>query len=117
MIDDNIETTNLKPASEGNNGFKVLPFKRVTPKVTAGNTPDPEIIKFFEKYLEAAKAGKIKFAGLATVDEEGVASTSWEPEDTTPQIISAALGAVNFLNYRFANSAAEGGAYTDKYED
>jgi len=50
---------------------------------------------------------------VAVVDERGVAITTWEPNDSSAEIVTQALGAVAFLNVRFANAANDGGDYTD----
>lgn len=92
----------------------VIPFKPrvVTPEVTPA-TPDAAIVALLEAYLERAKSGKIKFAAIATVDDMGVAISTWEPEQSSPQLITQALGAVAYLNYRFAASVDEGAVIDD----
>ena len=96
-----------------NDTATILPFKPkvVTPEVTAA--PDPDIVRMFERMLLAAKAGRVRFGAVAVVDERGVAITTWEPNDSSAEIVTQALGAVAFLNVRFANAANDGGDYTD----
>lgn len=92
------------------NDNKVLPFKavaKVTPEVTVA-PPNQRLVAMLEGYLESAKAGKIIFMAIAMVDDKGVAQTSWEPETMDPMAITAGLGAIAFLSYRFSASVNEG---------
>lgn len=84
----------------------------VTPEVTPSdpNTADKRIVKLFEDYLEKARRGEIMFAAIASV-QNGIAYSTWEPEKSTPQIISTALGSVSYLNHRFNRACDEGADY------
>jgi hypothetical protein len=97
----------------------VIPFKAnrliVTPEVTPPdhNAADPGIVKLLEDYLRADKEGKISFVAIASVDSNGVAFSTGEPENRgTPQLTTQALGAVSFLNFRF-NGLCNAGAADD----
>lgn len=97
----------------------IVPFKPklVTPKVTQEeqalvDAADPGIVEMLENYLKAAKAGRVKFVAIASVDSLGVAFSTWEPEgDCSPQLITQALGAVGYLHHRFNRSCDEGAEY------
>jgi hypothetical protein len=113
MNDDSLgDTTPVIGLDFGRNPSAVLAFKprAVTPKVTE---PKDAIIELLEDYLESAKAGKIQFLAVATIDDRGVAFSTWEPEvDNSPQLITSSLGAVSYLNFRF-NQACAAGAEPD----
>jgi hypothetical protein len=114
MIDDNLEPDTFggpRPLQ----GNKVLPFKVVAPAPKA-KPPDPnkDLIEMFEDYLKAAKAGKIEFAAVASVDHRGVAFSTWEPSNMLePALITSALGAVSYLHYRYNESCACGAEFDD----
>lgn len=92
------------------NDNKVVPFKVVTSEVTPSDqkAADPLIVKMFETYLKLARDGKIKFAAIAAVDDEGVAITTWEPETSAPTVITQAAGSVAMLCHRFMAAVESG---------
>jgi hypothetical protein len=110
MIDDNIETNDNAPTA------KVLPFNKVTSKITPSNqnTPDPAIVKLFEDYLEKAKAGEISFIAVACVDAVGIAYSTWEPGEMNPRLVTQALGSVAYMAARINASAVDGSVYHDE---
>jgi hypothetical protein len=96
-----------------------IPFRprpvAVTPQVTPSDH-QAAIVEMFERYLAAAKAGKVRFAAVATVDKEFISLSTWEPNNIPPQVISAALGSISFLNHRFNSSCDDGCDHSDSYE-
>lgn len=137
MIDDNIETCapvlprpSIKlPVNPIEKTAAILPFapvaagprmaQPVTPEVTAESLAvDPKLVKLFEDLLRAATLGKITFAAVASVDYQGIAFSTWEPEDDmSPQQITQAMGAVGYLSHRFNQSCVEGADYDNTLVD
>lgn len=100
----------------------VIPFKPrvVTSEVTPSNhnAADPNIVDTLERYLKAAMAGKIRFVAVAMVDDQGIAISNWETaEGGGAQLVTQALGAVSYLNYRFNHSVHEGAVESDAFQD
>lgn len=99
----------------------VTPFKPrvVTSEVTPSDqgAADADIVEMFERYLKSAKAGKIRFAAVACVDDTGIAISNWTPEESSPQLITQALGAISYLSFRFNDSCNEGAVESDKFQD
>jgi hypothetical protein len=100
------------------NDNNVVPFgaPKVTPKVTPSdqNIPNPAIVELLEGYLERARDGKIQFVAIAIIDETGIASSSWDPGDeSSPQLVTQALGAVAYLHHRFNASVEAGSVFLD----
>lgn len=110
MSNDNI--TDL-PSS----GAKILPFRAATPAVTPQVTVAPadrNIVAMLENFLALAKEGKIVFAALATVNNEGVGFSSWEPEYSSPTLVTSAAGAVAYLSHRYNQAMVEGADLGDE---
>lgn len=97
------------------NDNDVIPFKpRVASAQATPSDHQAALVDMFEEYLQAAKAGKIRFAAIATVDIDHVALNTWEPAGVSSQVLSAALGSVGFLNHRFNAACDQGCEPTDK---
>lgn len=96
---------------------KILPFKVVTSEVTPP-TGHPQLIKMLEDTLARARTGKIAFCGVAYTNDAGVASITWAPDDKVgPTALTSAMGAIAFLQARFARSVDDGAEYDDEAED
>ncbi len=80
---------------------KIIPFPN--PKV------DRDVVKMLEHQLALAREGKIKFVAFAAVNDQNIGYSGWSPDDDINQeLLTAALGAVGFLNARFFESASAG---------
>ena len=89
---------------------KIVALPGVTPQVTA-NIVDPDVVRGLEVLLEKAKAGEIKWFGCVWVDAVNIAHSIYEPYDSDgPQgaLLTAALGAVSYLDKRLGDSILDG---------
>lgn len=110
MIDPNHPDISKQPELIQDN--TIVPFKPrvVTPEVTV----EQDVVAVLEFWLKKAKEGQIKYVAVAAVDLDGVGHSAWEPHELGPIDITAALGAVSYLNHRFSASAYEGEIDSDE---
>jgi hypothetical protein len=113
MIDDNIETNDNAPTA------KVLPFNKVTSKVTPSNQniANAAIVEMLERHLAEAKEGRITFLAHAMLDHNGVAFSTWEPAGGGPGHVTRAMGAVGFLHHMFMDAGLDGCVFHDEIPD
>lgn len=66
-----------------------------------------DVVRMLEVLLADAKAGKVQFVGVAWVSD-GSAYKAWAPNYGSAPMLTAAMGAVNYLNAGFAAAIIEG---------
>lgn len=67
------------------------------------------VVAHLEHTLALAKEGKIKFVGIATVNDQGIGYASWAPDDELSHgLLTSALGSVSFLNARLLEASLAG---------
>lgn len=80
---------------------KIIPFPN--------KKADRGVVELLEHQLALAKEGKVTFIAFAAVNDQGIAYSSWSPDEFEHQSkLTQALGAVAFLNARFAEAVLDG---------
>lgn len=89
----------------------IIPFPRPNRRIVEKDA----VVGLLEHQLKLAKEGKLSFVAIAAVNDQGIGYSAWAPDDHIgQQLLTAALGAVGFLNARFYESALAGADETEE---